>query len=85
MPESLTEPPQGGFDWALSLLVDPAFVHIRGRAEAYPLTFAELRHMPQPPGVSPEQTWRLLTALRRQTAVAIPGTPTPRGGAGGTR
>jgi len=71
MPESCVAPDDERFDWTLSLLTDPRFIHIRRRAEEYPLTWTDFRLMPQPPEVSPEQTWRLLTALRRQTAVML--------------
>lgn len=53
----------------LQLLKDPAFVAIRRRAEERPLLWHEFTLMPQPAGLSPAETWTLLTSLRRQTAI----------------
>ena len=42
---------------------------IRRRAEDGPLLWHEFTLMPQPAGLSPTETWALLTSLRRQTAI----------------
>jgi hypothetical protein len=55
----------------LQLLNDPAFVAIRRRAEERPLLWHEFTLMRQPRGLSHAQTWALLTALRRQTAIEL--------------
>ncbi|MDR0349933.1 MAG: hypothetical protein LBH64_00070, partial [Coriobacteriales bacterium] len=61
-----------GFSKALALLKDPRFAYIRKRADKYPLTLEEFDALPLPEGLSSTQTWELLTALRRLTAVEIP-------------
>jgi hypothetical protein len=57
------------FGQTLQLLKDPAFVAIRRRAEDSPLLWHEFTLMSQPAGLSPAETWALLTSLRRQTAI----------------
>jgi Fic family protein len=56
----------------LELLEDPRFGELRRIAEERPISWDEFEQMTQPSGMSPAQTWELLTLLRRQTAVDFP-------------
>lgn len=56
----------------LELLGDQQFAELRRLADEGPLTRHELERLPQPQGMSPSQTWDVLTLLRRQTAVDFP-------------
>lgn len=53
----------------LQLLEDPALIATRRRADERPLTWHEFTLMPRPEGLTYAQTWEVLTALRRQTAI----------------
>lgn len=56
----------------ISLLKDPVFCGLRVLADERPLTREEFEMLAMPEGVSREQTWDILNALRRQTAVELP-------------
>ena len=56
----------------LGLLSDHRFGELRRLAEERPIPWDEFEQMRQPAGMSPTQTWELLTLLRRQTAVDFP-------------
>lgn len=59
-------------DRALNLLKDPSLSNIRRQWEERPLTWHDFTCLPQPQGLSAAQTWDLVTALRRQTAIEHP-------------
>lgn len=65
-------PNDGLFSQVMRVLEDPAFQRITDRAEEAPLAPTQLAAMAQPPGLTPSETWRLLTALRRPAAVHMP-------------
>ena len=56
----------------ISLLKDPVFCGLRVLADERPLTREEFEMLAMPEGVSREQAWDILNALRRQTAVELP-------------
>ena len=56
----------------ISLLKDPVFCGLRVLADERPLTREEFEMRAMPEGVSREQAWDILNALRRQTAVELP-------------
>lgn len=56
----------------MQLLKDPLFVRMRRLADERPPTWAEFAKLPKPSGITYEQAWQLLNAIRRQTAVLLP-------------
>lgn len=56
----------------ISLLKDPAFCELRGLVNAHPLPWSEFRTLRMPDGICHDQAWRILNALRRQTAIDLP-------------
>ncbi|MEF9875356.1 MAG: hypothetical protein RSB04_04355 [Gordonibacter sp.] len=56
----------------IGLLKDPAFAALCKQANESPLSWSAFKKMPMPPGLSAEQAWRVLNAIRRQTAVLLP-------------
>lgn len=56
----------------LEILYDPTFIHLRTCSSKHPLTWNEFCEMKMPLGMTCEQTWEVLNAIRRQTAIELP-------------
>lgn len=56
----------------ISLLKDPTFCKLRTLVGEHPLPWTEFSTMEIPEGITREQTWAILNALRRHTAVELP-------------
>lgn len=56
----------------LEVLYDPTFVNLRTCSDKHPLTWNEFCAMKMPYGLTCEQTWEILNAIRRQTAIELP-------------
>ena len=54
------------------LLKDPTFCSLRTLVDEHPLPWAEFESLEVPTAITREQTWDILNALRRQTAVELP-------------
>lgn len=56
----------------LALLRDPVFIELRRKADQKALLWRDFKDMTMPSGYSPEDTWAILTAIRKQTALTLP-------------
>lgn len=56
----------------ITLLKDPLFCNLRRLADEHPLPWSEFSKLQVPEITTREQTWSILNALRRQTAVDLP-------------
>jgi Fic family protein len=63
---------QHGIEAASALLLDPAFATLAEEAVRDYLDWDELTRRPLPPGLSAEDTWRLLTMIRRFGGTEFP-------------
>lgn len=54
------------------LLKNPTFCSLRTLVDEHPLPWAEFESLEVPTAITREQTWDILNALRRQTAVELP-------------
>lgn len=57
----------------LALMHDEAFVALRRAAKKDALPYKQFKSLPMPEGFSVDETWAILTVMRRQTAVVVPG------------
>ncbi len=56
----------------LTLLKNPVLYNLRKLSDEHLLTRAEFDKMQMPAGLTHQQTWNVLNALRRQTAIELP-------------
>lgn len=56
----------------LDLLRDPAFCSLRKRADQDVLLWNDFRFLPMPVGYTPEDTWAILTTMRKQVSLSLP-------------
>lgn len=56
----------------ITLLKDPLFCNLRRLSNEHPLPWTEFCKIQTPAGLTPTQTWNILNALRRQTAIELP-------------
>jgi hypothetical protein len=56
----------------LDVLYDPTFINLRIQADYSAIRWNDFRSMPMPKNLTPRQTWKILTAIRRQTAIVWP-------------
>ncbi|MGB4441393.1 MAG: hypothetical protein WBJ62_04130 [Coriobacteriia bacterium] len=59
-------------DEILALLHDSAFTALRHESSRDALPFKVFQQMPMPEGYTADETWAILTAIRRQTAIVLP-------------
>lgn len=59
-------------DQMIALLKDPTFCNLRRLVDEHPLPWAEFCNVVTPAGITQKQTWDMLNALRRQTAIELP-------------
>lgn len=62
----------GRFATIYEFLCDERFIALRQRADNELFLWEDLDACPLPAGFTKEQTWALLTAVRRQTAIVLP-------------